>query len=74
MFELFSFKVEFKDDVNLTESNDFEFLNFKSLKYSISDNTRDIFLDNSCDPDINFFDTDIQNIDIPYLLIITNHT
>ena len=25
-------------------------------------------LDNSCDPDKNFFDTDIQNIDTPYIL------
>ena len=38
------------------------------LKYSISDNTHEILLDNSCDPDKNFFDTDIQNIDTPFIL------
>ena len=27
-----------------------------------------MLLDNSCDPDENFFDTDIQNIDTPYIL------
>ena len=39
-----------------------------SLEYSISDNTHEILLDNSCDPDINFFDTGIQNIDTPYII------
>ena len=57
-----------KADLSLSETNDFEILNFKSSKYSISDNTHEMLLDNSCNPDIKIFDTDIQNIDTPYIL------
>ena len=32
--------------------------NFESLKYNISDATEDILLDNSCDPDSNYFNTE----------------
>ena len=69
MFKLFSFKDEFKVDAISSETNNSEILNFKSLKYSISDNTHQNLLDNSCDPDKNFFDTDIQYIDTPYILL-----
>ena len=69
MFALFSFKDEFKADASSSEINNSEILNFESLKYSISDNTHEILLDNSCDPDKNFFDTDIQYIDTPYILL-----
>ena len=34
----------------------------------MSVNTHEILLDNSCDPNINFFDPDIQNIDTSYIL------
>ena len=68
MFTLFSFKDEFKADASSSETNNSEILNFESLKYSISHDTHEIFLDNSCDPDKSFFDTDIQNIDTPYIL------
>ena len=69
MFKLFSFKEEFKADARSSEANNSEILNFKLLKHSISDNTHEILLDNSCDPDINLFDTDSQNIDTPYILL-----
>ena len=59
---------EFKADASSSETNNSEILNFESLKYSISHDTHEIFLDNSCDPDKSFFDTDIQNIDTPYIL------
>ena len=68
MFKLFSSKDEFKTDASSSEVNNSEILNLESLKYSISDNTHEILLDNSCDPDKNFFDTDIQNIDTPCIL------
>ena len=68
MFTLFSFKDEFKADTSSSKTNNSEILNFESLKYSISDNTHEILLHNSCNPDKNFFDTDIQNIDTPYIL------
>ena len=64
----FYFKVLYKFYISSVEINDSEILNFESCKYSISANTHEILLDNYCDPDINFFDTNIQNIDIPYIL------
>ena len=36
-------------------SSDTERLNFENLKYEIVGNSDDIILDNSCDPDVNFF-------------------
>ena len=59
-FKLFSFNDEFKADASSKETNNSEILNIQSLKYSISDNTHEMLLDNFCDPDKNFFDTDIQ--------------
>ena len=37
------------------------------MKYNISDNT-DILLDDSCDPDVNFFNKKFQSLDTPYLM------
>ena len=68
LFALFLFKDEFKAGASSSETNNSEILNFESLRYSISDNTHEILLDNSCDPHKNLFDTDIQNIDTPYIL------
>ena len=68
MFTLFSFKNEFKADASSSETNNSEILNFESLKYIIPDNTLEILLDNSCDPDKNVFGTGIENIDTPYFL------
>ena len=67
MYTLFSFKNEFKAGASSSETNNSEILNFESLKHSISGNTHEILLDHSCDPDKNFFDTNIQNIDTPYI-------
>ena len=36
--------------------------NFESLKYNISDATEDTLLDNSCDPDLNYFNTEIKRL------------
>ena len=41
--------------------------NFETLKYNISDNP-EILLDDSCDPDVNFFNKKIQSLDTPYLM------
>ena len=35
---------------------------FEILKYDIVDNSDDILLDNSCDPDVNFFSLETQNL------------
>ena len=49
-------------------SSDPERPNFENLKYEIADNSDDILLDNSCDPDVNFFSLKTQNLDTPYIL------
>ena len=50
-------------------SSDPEGPNFENLKYDIVDtyNPDDILLDNSCDPDVNFFSLKTQNLDTPYI-------
>ena len=55
-------------NVNTGETSNSESLNFETLKYNIVDNTPDILLDNSCDPDVNFFNVNFQNVDTPYPL------
>ena len=49
-------------------SSDPERPNFENLTYEIADNSDDILLDNSCDPDINFFSLKTQNLDSLYIL------
>ena len=49
-------------------SSDPEHPNFENTKYEIVDNSDDILLDNSCDPDVNFFSLKTQNLDTPYIL------
>ena len=41
--------------------------NFENLKYDIVDSSDDILLNNSCDPDVNFFSLKTQNLDTPYI-------
>ena len=53
-------------NANTKEKYDNETKNFEILKYNISDNT-DILLDDSCDPDVNFFNKKFQSLDTPYL-------
>ena len=50
-------------------SSDPERPNFENLKYNLVDNSDDMrLLDNSCDPDVNFFSLKTQNLDTPYIL------
>ena len=53
-------------NVNTSETCDTEIENFESLKYEISDND-DILLNDSCDPDLNFFSGNFQNFNTSYL-------
>ena len=50
-------------------SSDPECPNFENLKYEIRDHSDDIFLDDSCDPDVNFFNLKNQNLDSPCILL-----
>ena len=54
-------------NANTKEKYDNETKNFETLKYNISDNT-DILLDDSCDPDVNFFNKKFQSLETPYLM------
>ena len=52
----------------IASSSDPERPNFENLKHDIIANSDDIWLDNSCDPDVNFFSLKTQNLDTPYIL------
>ena len=43
-------------------------LTFERLKYDLSESSFNILLDNSCDPDLHFFNTNTQNLNTPYML------
>ena len=54
-------------NANTKEKYDTGTKNFETLKYNMSDNT-DFLLDDSCDPDVNFFNKKFQSLDTPYLI------
>ena len=41
--------------------------NFENLKFEIADNSDDILLDNSCDPDVNFFSLNPEPRHVTYI-------
>ena len=42
--------------------------NFENLKYDPLENSGNILFDNSSDPDLHFYNTNIQNLNTPYIL------
>ena len=54
-------------NANTTVKYDTKTKIFETLKYNISDNN-DILLDDSCDPDVKFFNKKFQGLDNPYLM------
>ena len=58
--------VTFKMNANAKEKYDTKTKNFETLKYNMSDNT-DSLLDDSCDPNVNFFNKKFESLDMPYL-------
>ena len=42
--------------------------NFKTLKYNILNESNDILLDNAYDPDLNFFNKNVKNLDTVHVL------
>ena len=44
-----------------------EVLNFKSLKFNPFDSSEEILTDKSFDPDFNFFNSNVGNLDTPYI-------
>ena len=58
----------FKMNVYTGEKSNSESQSFETLKYGIADNTPDVLLDNSCNPDVKFFNVNFHNFGTPYLL------
>ena len=54
--------------MRLTPNKNLKNKSFQSLKYNISDASEDILFGNSCDPDWNYFNTEIKNFDTPYVI------
>ena len=54
-------------NVNTSESSESEIESFENLKYGIAGNN--ILLDDSCDPDVNFFNVNFENLNTPYLFL-----
>ena len=42
-------------------------MNFESLKFNPFDSTAEILNDDSFDPDVNFFNNNIEKLDTPYI-------
>ena len=42
-------------------------LNFESLKFNLFYSSEEIITDKSFDPDLNFFNSNIGNLDTPYI-------
>ena len=47
---------------NENETNEHVAQNFETLNHDPSESSGDILLDNSCDPDLHFFNNNIQNL------------
>ena len=50
------------------ESVNKEQQNFENLKNDPLENSGNILFDNSSDPDLHFYNTNIQNLNTPYIL------
>ena len=48
--------------MNVNTGEKSESQSFETLKYNIADNTPDILLDNSFDPDVNFFQSKLSKL------------
>ena len=53
---------------NENENNEPVAQNFEALKYDSSESSGSILRDNSCDPDVHIFNTNIQNLTAPPIL------
>ena len=53
---------------NQTVKKEQQAQNFENLKYNPSENSRNILFDNSSDPDLHFYNTNIQNLNTSYIL------
>ena len=56
-----------KFTINESMSDYSEVLNFESLKFNPFDSSEEILTDKSFDPDLNFFKSNIGNLDNPYI-------
>ena len=61
----FTFSILMELQANENENNEHVAQNFETLKYDSSESSGDILFDNSCDSDLHFFNTNIQNHHTP---------
>ena len=54
-------------NANISESSESEIESIENLKYNIADNNNNILLNDSCDPDINVFNVNFENLNTLYL-------
>ena len=59
---MITFSILIELQTNENEINEQVALKLETLKYDPSEYSGDILLDNSCDPDLHFFNTNIQNL------------
>ena len=57
-----------EDMTNETVNNEQQAQNFGNLRYDPLENSENILFDNSSDSDLHFFNTNIQNLNTPYIL------
>ena len=53
---------------NENETNEHVALSFETLKYDPPETSGNILLNRSCDPNLHFFNTNIHNLNTPYIL------
>ena len=51
------------------ETNEHIAHNFETLNYDPSESSGKILLDSSCDSDLHFFNTSVQNLNTPYIIL-----
>ena len=54
--------------MKVSEKKKVEVHNFETLRQNLTDNNMDILLDNSCEPDLNVFKTNVQSLNTSYFL------
>ena len=57
-----------KSITNETANKEQQAKNFENLKYDPLENSGNILLDHSIDPDLHVYNTNIQNLNTPYIL------
>ena len=66
-FWLWLYASKMKGITNKSVNKEQQAQNFENLKYDSLENSGNILFDNSSDPDLQFYNTNIQNLNTPYI-------